>query len=138
MPVLDRRLLFWLIPITFLVFYSCHQDSEEPLVNYGVSGRIIDSEALGLDSVKVIYGLGDSTYSDADGNWNILNLTGTRTIIPNKNNYLYNPAQVSVSSIQTDIIFIATDTTNDYNSDYELKVYNWIKNFNSFIPIVSI
>ncbi|RLD24331.1 MAG: hypothetical protein DRI71_02850 [Bacteroidetes bacterium] len=107
---------------------SCEQSNEYPVQSYNVSGKAVDSEGLGVDSVKLFYSSSDSVYSDKNGNWNILALTGANSIIPYKNNYIFNPTQVSVSSSQAGIIFIATDTTSDYVLENELKVYNWFEN----------
>ena len=128
MSSLFSKILLLCFGLAFLMLNSCEQATEDPGHSFSVSGVIIDSLGTGIDSVEVFYTSDNSIFTDTSGNWAILNLTGEHLLVPNKKNYTFSPPQLLVNFLQSDIVFVGTDTTYSINLENELKVYNWIEN----------
>jgi hypothetical protein len=124
---LKSKLQLILFSLGVLTLYSCNQANDSSLLKFSVSGKVQNNTGLGIDSVKINYSTNEFTYTDSNGNLIITDLIGANTLKPSKENYLFNPSQISVSSARTDMLFFATDTS-DISSENETNVFNWFEN----------
>ncbi len=111
-----------------LLLFSCNRTVNEPVLPFNVSGSVLDNDGLGVEAVKMHFGADDFTLTDSIGHWVISGLVGGHTITPKKENYTFDPPQIIIDSTESNILFIATDTTIAPPLEYEVRVYNWFKN----------
>ena len=111
-----------------LLLFSCNRTVNEPVLQFNVSGSVLDNDGLGVEAVKMYFETDDFTLTDSIGHWAVSGLVGGHTITPKKENHIFDPPQIIVDSAESNILFNATDTTIAPPLEDEAKVYNWFKN----------
>ncbi len=81
---------------------------------YGISGQIVDEDGVGLSNVDIDFSRGfSSVTTNEDGKWSKHLLNGEVAITPEKNLYIFEPAQRTVSGSESSINFEAESLLYD-------------------------
>jgi hypothetical protein len=86
---------------------------------FTVAGRVVDAQGAPIAGVKLRFGFivpngfgpsGQSTQSDANGKWQIPNVTTGNSVVitPEKPNFTFNPASISKAVADANVVFTGT------------------------------
>ena len=90
-----------------LVVVGCNEEKIEPLIGYTISGKVVNIHGIGVNNVRINIGENEFVMSDAEGNWQAINLQGNILVVPADSGYLFSPDSVIVTSATNQINFIA-------------------------------
>ena len=110
------------LPAFLLVLlFAC--EKTEPLPSYALSGRVLGPDEQGLEGIKVYFAASDFVLTEADGSWEVVDVSGDLTITPLDPDYVFSPLSARVSEASSSLLF----TAKPVPSAQEEAVYSWFK-----------
>ncbi|MGI6037680.1 MAG: InlB B-repeat-containing protein [Limnochordia bacterium] len=87
---------------------------------FSLSGRVVDEDQQPLDDITVYVG-GNVVTTDANGRWQAGGLSGTVTVIPKGDGWIFEPLQDSFSRETKNITFTGRPTGGPIDGKYSLE-----------------
>ncbi len=123
--IITKLNAFILMAFTYGMQIAC-TDKKEMQKNFPfqVSGKVKNTNGIGLQGIVLSNGTGDSCLSDSVGNFQISNLLGNQKLTPKKSGYVFKPEYALVSFQKSQLNFIGqpTDSLNEISE----KIFNWL------------
>lgn len=91
--------------LLFLFTWECKKDEAITFQGYSVSGKVMDAQGAGIQNIKIKAGANNKVTTDAQGHFQITNLQGIVTLVPEDSTYLLTPLTLSVSAANDHIVF---------------------------------